>query len=476
MRVALVIGNAAYPGQAALANPVNDAGAVADTLKRLGFAVIELRDGGKEQMLEAISRTREALKGKQGVGMLYYAGHGLQLDWRNYMVPVDAKLQAQSDIPAQLVDLSGVLEAFRDAGNRMNILVLDACRDNPFDNTSATKGLAPIDAPPGTFVAFATAAGNVADDGDAGSANGLYTRHLLDEIKKPGARVEDMFRRVRLQVRQHSQGRQVPSESSSLEEEFSFDRGFARPQAENEAARQARYNAEKTDWDRIKASRDVADFYAFMQRYPSGFISEMAQFRVDQLQKSTLVAQGRKGGLTTLASGVHRFALGDEYTMISTDLLTKVATRTVQRVTLATDDRVEINGGETVYDQMGSLIQDDSGIKDPPMLMVPADIALGKKWQTAFQNKVRGYQARVFADLRVLALEDLEIPGARIQTYKVGIDGYASIGSVNGRYTGTLWIEPRTMRLVRYDRRVSGGSMTLDNSSMVMVDYKPAVR
>ncbi len=117
VRVALVIGNAAYAGSAALANPANDARAMADTLKQLGFTVVELRDSGKAEMSEAIVKVREALKGKQGVGMLYYAGHGLQLDWRNYVVPVDAKMDSAADVPNRAIDVNTVLDAFKDAGN-----------------------------------------------------------------------------------------------------------------------------------------------------------------------------------------------------------------------------------------------------------------------------------------------------------------------------------------------------------------------
>ena len=206
IRIALVIGNGAYAGSAALPNPVNDAQAMGETLKQLGFTVVELRDGNKAQMNDAITKVRTALQGKQGVGMLYYAGHGLQLDWRNYMVPVDAKIASSADISSQAVDVHSVIDAFKAAGNRMNIVVLDACRDNPFASTASGKGLAQLDAPPGTFLAFATAPGNVAEDGDVKSGNGLYTGFLLEELKKPSAKIEDVFKRVRLNVRKRSQG------------------------------------------------------------------------------------------------------------------------------------------------------------------------------------------------------------------------------------------------------------------------------
>ena len=226
VRVALIIGNSAYAGNMALVNPANDAKAMADVLKRLGFTVVELRDGNKAQMAAAIAQVSNSLKGKQGVGMLYYAGHGLQLDWRNYMVPVDANLKSAADVPNQTIDLSSVVDIFKAAGNRMNIVVLDACRDNPFGgNTSSAKGLAQLDAPPSTFLAYATAPGNVAEDGDVKSGNGLYTQFLLQELKRPTAKIEDVFKRVRLNVRKQSNGRQIPWESTSLEDDFFFNDG-----------------------------------------------------------------------------------------------------------------------------------------------------------------------------------------------------------------------------------------------------------
>ena len=476
VRVALVIGNAAYPGKMKLLNPSNDARAMAETLKGLGFNVIHVSDGQQAQMTQAIATLQETLKGKQGVGMLYYAGHGVQYDWRNFMVPVDARLAKEDDIPVQTVDVGQVLTAFKTAGNRLNVVVLDACRDNPFDNQLATKGLAPVDAPPGTFMAFATAPGHIADDGDERSANGLYTQFLLRELKQPMARLEDVFKRVKIQVRQASAGRQVPADSSNVDEAFTFDKGFAKAEPESESVRSQRYNAEKAEWDRIKTSSNAADFFNFLQRYPNGFVSEIAQFRADQLQKPLLVAQARPDAVVALASGTNRYALGDQYTLITTDLLTKNATRELQRVTLATPDRVEINGGATVYNQMGGLLKDDSGEKDPPIQMVPADISLGKKWRSVFQNRIYGYTATVNVNFKTVALEDLDIPGAKLKTYKVDMEGSAFVNGLRGRFHGHLWIEPTTMRLVRYDRNLRAATAILDSSSQVVVDYVPAPR
>jgi chemotaxis protein histidine kinase CheA len=224
VRVALVIGNAAYKNIPALANATNDAKSMSSVLRKLGFNVIEVVDGDKAQMVKAIAQMQTLLQGKQAVGMLYYAGHGLQLDWRNYMVPVDAKLSQASDIATQTVDIENVIDTMKRSATRMNIIVLDACRDNPFSGKASGKGLAQLDAPPGTYLAFATSPGNVAEDGDESASNGLFTHYLLKELQRP-ARIEDLFKRVRLQVRQKSQGRQIPWDSSSLEDDFAFNDG-----------------------------------------------------------------------------------------------------------------------------------------------------------------------------------------------------------------------------------------------------------
>lgn len=224
VRVALVIGNAAYRVIPPLSNSGNDAKSMGVVLRKLGFKVLDVIDGDRAAMVQAITRMQAELKGQQAAAMLYYAGHGLQLDWHNYMVPVDATIVKAADVPAQTVDIELVLKAFSQAATRINIVVLDACRDNPFAGSTGSKGLAQLDAPPGTYLAFATAPGNVAEDGDAASGNGLFTQYLLKELQRP-ARIEDVFKRVRLQVRQQSQGRQIPWDSSSLEDDFAFNDG-----------------------------------------------------------------------------------------------------------------------------------------------------------------------------------------------------------------------------------------------------------
>ena len=472
LRLALIIGNAAYPEPNTLINPSRDARAMSEVLRGLGFSVINLQDGNRAQMAAAITQVRDALKGRKGVGLFYYAGHGVQHDWRNFMVPIDARLQRSTDIPSATVDVSQVLDAFKEAGNRLNLVILDACRDNPFDNQLATKGLAPVDAPPGTFMAFATAPGNVADDGDEKSENGLYTRHLLAELKRQDSRIEDVFTRVKLQVQQSSRGRQIPSESTNLAEDFSFDKGFLATDGARRAARIEHFAAEKVAWDRVKNSAQPGDFYAFLQRFPNGFVSEVARFRLSQLEKSPLMAQQRRDGVTTLPSGVNRYALGDQYTLVTTDLLTQVSRREPQKVTLATDTRVEINDGASVYNQLGGLLRDNSGDKDPPLLLVPTDIAPGKKWISAFQNSVAGFNIQGAVDFRTVAFEDVTIQGETMKAYRVTMEGL--LGRL--MLTGTVWIEPKSMRMVRWDRVLRAGPTVLEAARIEVTEYRAASR
>ncbi|MDO9631378.1 MAG: SUMF1/EgtB/PvdO family nonheme iron enzyme, partial [Humidesulfovibrio sp.] len=225
-RVALVIGNSAYP-TARLKNPVNDARDMAAALKSLGFEVILRENAGLRQMNEAIDQFWGSLK-KGGVGLFFFAGHGMQVAGENFLVPVDARVALEKDVQYECVNAGKVLGRMEDAGNGLNIVILDACRNNPFARSfrSESRGLAKMDAPTGSLVAFATAPGDVAADG-AGK-NGLYTSHLLRNLRTPGLKIEDVLKQTRIGVAADSAKmgkRQTPWESSSLMGEFYFAGG-----------------------------------------------------------------------------------------------------------------------------------------------------------------------------------------------------------------------------------------------------------
>ena len=223
LRTALVIGNAHYK-ESPLANPANDARDMARTLRELGFDVTELIDANQKAMKQAVSGFGNKLR-RGGTGVFYYAGHGIQVKGGNYLVPVDMQIKSESEVEYEAVDVGFVLAQMEDAKNPLNIVILDACRNNPFPRAtrSAARGLAQMNAPTGTFIAYATAPGSVAADGQG--KNGLYTQELLRAMKQPGLGVEEMFKQVRIAVKGKSGNQQVPWDSSSLTGHFSFARG-----------------------------------------------------------------------------------------------------------------------------------------------------------------------------------------------------------------------------------------------------------
>jgi formylglycine-generating enzyme required for sulfatase activity len=219
-RTALVIGNSAYDSTP-LRNPVNDARSIAAALRNLGFDVLEKENLTQKDMKREIQAFGAKLQ-KGGVGLFYFAGHGMQVNGRNYLIPVGARIEHEKQVEYEAVDMGAVLSEMDYARNPMNIVILDACRDNPFARSfrSSAQGLAAVNAPGGTLIAYATAPGSVASDGPG--ENGIYTGELIQTMRTPGLRIEDVFKQVRSAVRQVTDGKQIPWESSSLEGDFYF--------------------------------------------------------------------------------------------------------------------------------------------------------------------------------------------------------------------------------------------------------------
>ena len=219
-RLALVIGNAHY-ADAPLLNPVNDAMDVARRLRECGFEVMLATDANQRRMKEAIRQFGQRLR-HGGVGLFYFAGHGLQIKGRNYLIPVGAVVTTESEVEYEAVDAGRVLAMMEAAANEMNLVILDACRNNPFARSfrSPDHGLAKMDAPKGSFLAYATAPGSTAADGQG--RNGLYTEKLLKHMGRPGLKIEDVFKQVRIDVAGSTDSRQIPWESSSLMGDFFF--------------------------------------------------------------------------------------------------------------------------------------------------------------------------------------------------------------------------------------------------------------
>jgi hypothetical protein len=281
-RHALVIGNSAYR-TLPLVNPVNDARAIAQTLEKLGFRVTQLENSSQSAMYEAIRSFGDSLK-SGGVGLFYYAGHGVQIKGHNYLLPVDSVIDREDEVAYKAVDAQQILDKMESAKNPLNIVILDACRNNPFarSSRSAAVGLAPMDAPVGSLIAFATAPGAEASDGKG--KHGVYTQQLLQYMTQPGLKVEDVFKRARLGVRQATSGKQIPWENTSLEGDFYFvapTAGTAATATTDPAALETEF------WQAIKDSNNPHLYQAYLDRFPRGQFAPDARNRTISAAKET---------------------------------------------------------------------------------------------------------------------------------------------------------------------------------------------
>jgi formylglycine-generating enzyme required for sulfatase activity len=269
-RVALVIGNAAYPGTAALKNPANDAKDIAAKLKALGFDVILRTDVRQKEMLRSLTEFGDkVLAGTEAI--FFYAGHGMQVRGKNYLIPIDAEIRTEGSVSSEAVDVDQLLDKLALA--RMSMVILDACRNNPFERRfrGGGQGLAQINAPTGTLIAYATAPGKVAADGEG--RNGLYTSELLAAMDIPGIKIEDVFKRVRGNVVRKSGDAQTPWESSSLTGDFYFIPGPATTAA-NPASPVVRVKIdaeiEQELWDSVRDANSIEAVNEYLKAYPRG--------------------------------------------------------------------------------------------------------------------------------------------------------------------------------------------------------------
>lgn len=453
-RVALVIGNAAY-SQAPLQNPVNDADAMAGLLGSAGFLVDKRTDVTQQGMLSAIEQFGEAVRRSETrLAIFYYAGHGAQLDWRNYLLPVDARVENAGQLKQRCVDLGILLGKLAGTKNKTFIIILDACRNNPFGNAyrPEQKGLSQFDAPVNSLLAYATSPGNVAADGTG--SNGLYTENLIQELGNQSARIEDALKRVRLRVRLASDGAQIPWESTSLEGDvFIFP---ALQKKLSDAEIEAQLEAKLAEWARIKNSSKPEDWTGYLLRFPNGRFAEIAQVRLNRLLSQTdkempavaastgntaepaeLPAKAASPGdefpgeltpqpssepdglgrpLIEIVEGqpapqffeisknpnsAGRYALGRKFTVgdefgifVYDDLLTKVGKRKTLQVTKVdwAADRVELNNGEYIWDTMGNVVKEPAySFTEMPRQFHPAELQVGKKWTASWKNLNNGF-------------------------------------------------------------------------------------
>lgn len=299
-RLALVIGNADYRNITKLKNSSADAADMTVALKALGFEVISGINQSKKQMEGLIREFGDKLLRQKGIGLFFYAGHGVQSNSRNYLIPVDADIPREDEIADSAIDINRILGKFNTAGSDLNIVILDACRNNPFAKdwsefraVSGDEGLAKINAPKGTVLLYSTEPGKTASDG--AGRNGLFTEVLLENIKKPNVELDNLYKIVARSVAEKSKQLQRPYKEGTNFSDFYFAGETAtKPvppspivksavEAEPEITEKDAATRERDSWNLVKSSADAADFRYFLEEFPNGTNAAKAKIRLEQI-------------------------------------------------------------------------------------------------------------------------------------------------------------------------------------------------
>lgn len=295
-RVALVIGNSAYVHATPLRNPKNDAEAISAMLRGLGFEVVTGFNLSHRGFAKTIGTFSNKL-GDADVALFFYGGHGLQVNGRNFLAPVDARLDDEASLDFEAVRLSTIL-TIMERKPRTNLVFLDACRDNPLARNLARgmgtrsaaigRGLARVETGVGTMIAFATQPGNVALDG--GGDNSPFAKALITHIATPGLDIAELMRRVRLDVIQETKKKQVPWNHSSLTAPFRFKERVGAGVSDGTATGDGKQSNQKwavelAYWNSIKDATVVSAFEAYLKQYPEGTFAALAKIRIDTLNQ-----------------------------------------------------------------------------------------------------------------------------------------------------------------------------------------------
>ena len=300
-RVALIIGNSAYQHTIPLPNPKNDAVVLSRVLKRLGFDVVTGVNLKRTDFEKTVRTFAQRLK-TADVGLFFYAGHGLQVNGNNYLVPIDAKLADEADLEFAMVKMDAVMRQM-ERNSKTNLIFIDACRDNPLARSLARamgrtrsasigRGLAPVRSGIGSMITFATEPGNVALDGEG--KNSPFTSALVHHIETPGLDIADLLRRVRRQVIDTTKGRQVPWNHSSLTDGFTFLKGTGGAVVENSGSGSS--NMELAFWNNVKSSKNPADLQDYLSRFPKGTFTSLATRQMKMLEGQKTAALGKLPG------------------------------------------------------------------------------------------------------------------------------------------------------------------------------------
>jgi hypothetical protein len=279
-RIALVVGNNAYT-RTPLANSVNDSRGVASALRSAGFDVRTLENADTRQLDLGVQSFVSAVQ-PGDVALFYYSGHGMQMAGENYLVPVNFEATTETDAKYQAFPLGKVTDSLQERGARLKIVILDACRDNPFSTSrSSSHGLAAVVSGRGSFIAYATDPGKTADDNPSGGY-GMFTKHLIVALQTPGLALEQVFAQARAGVERDSNGRQIPWTSSSVIGEFYFlpPSAAAAPSPGSPSSQEM----ELAYWNSIKDSRNPAMFRAYLNRFPNGTFKELAEIQLKNVE------------------------------------------------------------------------------------------------------------------------------------------------------------------------------------------------
>ena len=299
-RVALVVGNGAYTAGniSALANPVNDAKLMADALETSGFEVQLVTDADQAAMRASIEAFGERLEqaGGESVGLFYYAGHGVEVKGHNYLIPIGAEIEREVEFMTDAVPADWVMSWMGEVGNRLNIVILDACRNNPYEgrHRGASQGLAQMNAPTGTLIAYSAAPKQVAEDGEGD--NSPYTASLAKTLVEPGLKIEDVFKRVRKSVEEVTNGRQTPWESSSLRGDFYFMAQAEEPPApepstvtvtETVSPELTVQQLAARAYEAAERIHTVSSYRLVIDQFPGTLYAGLAEQQVEKLEKAT---------------------------------------------------------------------------------------------------------------------------------------------------------------------------------------------
>jgi uncharacterized caspase-like protein len=458
-RVALVIGNAAYR-RLPLDNPVNDARLIASRLTQAGFKVALKENLDRAGMLTAL-REFGARLNENTIALLYYAGHGLQLRDHNFLIPTDADILTEAEIPIQGMDLSFFLDQMSKAKSRVNIVILDACRDNPFagDRQSSVQGLAQMDAPVGTLLAFATAPGKQAPDNLGAATNSVYTAQIAKQLLVPGLPVELMFRRVREAVVRETRQLQIPWEHSSLVGEFAFVPGFNASASAAPEGGDAGAAAETALWASTQGSPRPDDFRAYLRQYPNGRFADLARERIAALTAPVVAANPSRADLMPRVGDTWRYRVTDRYRfgdLFVTARVESVGAEGVGETWTTTADAKVRTTRVALKPAFNPLPDWDAAPPEFAPYLQAADLPSGVSSAVGAQRRtVDAVTVTLTPDWQ--GEEDVVVAAGRFRAHKLVLSGRsnARIGPVTARHV--VWYAPAARRIVKYEVTAQAG-------------------